>query len=372
MRRFVVLFALILATLTFAQTQLPQAAKLRAGDEIDVLVTGFDKFNGSYTISDDGMVNGIGFGSIQAEGKTITELKAAILVELRKRLKNPSIEVVLKKQTQQMVYVVGGHMSEPIPYKADLDLRQIIAVAGLLDTPEMTECIVTRKGEPVRHIDLPKLLRGDADQWDGPMQPNDIVSLLGKLFKVSVSGEVSQPGDYPVSEGGLISALAQAKGITKEGTLQNVLIFRGPDVFQVDVSAAQNGKPVDFSLKAGDSVVVRKSEHAVYILGEVRMPGRYIVPDGKEYHAADLLAAAQGLTQNGSMRRMALVRPDKDGKFISTQYNLDEFMKNGKMKSNPKLESGDIVMFSPQKAQPFISLNQIASTAFLLNGIIKR
>src|SRR4051812_23116966 len=83
MHRLAVLFALILATLTFAQTQVPQAAKLRAGDEVGVLVTGFDKFNGSYTISDDGMITGIGFGSIEAEGKTIGELKQSILVELR-------------------------------------------------------------------------------------------------------------------------------------------------------------------------------------------------------------------------------------------------------------------------------------------------
>ena len=372
MRRLVFLFALVLAAFSFAQTPTPTPAKLRAGDEIVVVVTGFDKFSGDYIVSDDGMLTGVGFGSVQAEGKTMDELKAEITTELKKRLNDPLVELVLKKQTSQLVYVVGGQHGEPITYTADLDLRKIVAVAGLTDTPEMVDCLVSRSGEAVRHINLPKLLRGDANEWDGPIQPGDVVTLLDKMFRVSVSGEVNEPGDYAVrNDGQLIAAIAQAKGVTKDGTLKNVLVFRGQDVFQVDVSTAQAGQPVNFLLQAGDSVVVRRSENAVYILGEVRQPGRYVIPDGKEFHASDLLAAAQGLTPNGSLRRMALVRPDKNGKFQSTAYNLDEFLKSGKDASNPKLVSGDIVLFSQPKSIAFISLNQIASTAFLLRGVIK-
>jgi protein involved in polysaccharide export with SLBB domain len=370
MRPIAILLALALAVLGFAQTQTTQA-KLRAGDEILVVVNGFDKFSGDYIVSDDGMLTGVGFGSVQAAGKTIEELRKAITAGLKKRLKEPVVELVLKKQTVRVIYVVGGKEGVPIPYSLTLDLRQIVGMAGLTDTPEMVDCVVSRKGEPVRRINLPKLLRGAESEWNGPMQPDDVVTFLNKIFRVSVSGEVTMPGEYPVAESGLISAIAQAQGATKEGTLKNVLIFRGPDVFQVDVSAAQTGKPVSFSLKPGDSIVVRKSENAVYVLGEVRMPGRYIVPDEKEYHASDLLAAAQGLTEKGSLRRMALVRPDKDGKFIAKQFNLDEFVKDGKLASNPKLQSGDILMFSESKAAPFASLNQIASTAFLFSGILK-
>ena len=371
--RLLIFVSLVLAALSFAQTTDVPAAKLRKGDEVMVVVSGFDKFGGDYVVSDDGMLTGVGFGSVQAEGKTIDEVKAAITAQLKKRLRDPVVELVLKNQTVQVVYVVGGQRSAPITFLPDLDLRQVIAMAGLTDTPEMVECLVSRKGEEVRHVDLPSLLRGDAGQWNGPLQPNDVVTLLDKLFRVTVSGEVMEPGNYAIrNDGQLIAAIAQAKGVTKDGTLKNVLVFRDKDVFQVDVSAASNGQPVSFALKPGDSIVVRKSENAVYILGEVRQPGRYVVPDGKEYRAADLLAAASGLGPNGSLRRMALVRADKDGKFVAKQFNLDEFVKSGKADSNPKLQSGDILMFSPNKSAPLLSLNQIASTAFLLNGIIKR
>ena len=375
MRRLVVFLALALAALSFGQApsdSIPTPAKIRTGDEIVVTVAGFVSFSGDYVVSDDGMLTGVGFGSVQAEGKTLAEITDEVTTQLKKRLVDPEVELVLKKQTTQVIYVVGGQHSEPITYTPELDLRQIVGMAGLTDTPTMTDCVINRKGEPVRHIDLPKLLQGDPSQWDGPMQPNDVVTFIDKMFRVSVSGEVNEPGDYMVREDGqLIAAIAQAKGVTNFGTLKNVLVFRGQDVYDIDVSAAETGKPVSFPLEAGDSIVVRKSENAVYILGEVRMPGRYVIPDGKKLFASDVLALAQGLTPTGSLRRMALVRPGKDGKYQATSYNLDEFLKSGKAASNPELQSGDILLFNQPKAFQLVNLNQIASTAFLLNGIIK-
>lgn len=370
MRRLVLLLALLLAALVSAQSE---PAKLRAGDEVSVVVVGYEKYSGDYTVLDDGTLVGVAFGRVQAEGKTIEELQSEIFAQLKKRFKDPTVEVVLKKQTDRYIYVVGAQHQVPIVYLPSLDLRQVVGMAGLPDTPEMTECMVSRKGEEVRKIDLPKLLRGEPEAWNGPLEPGDVVTFLTKMFRVTVSGEVMDPGQVTIrTDTQLAAVIATAKGITKDGTLENVLVFRGPDVYQVDVAAAQKGKATNFTLQPGDSVFVRKSENTVYALGEVRMPGRYVIPDNREYHAADLLANAQGLTPTGSLRRVTLVRPAADGKFQATQFNLDEFLKNGKTASNPKLEKGDILLFSPPKAVQILSLNQIASTAFLLNGIFKR
>lgn len=369
MRRLVFLLVLLLAALVSAQGP----AKLRAGDEVSVVVVGYDKYSGDYTVLDDGSMVGVGFGRVQAEGKTVEELKAEIFTQLKKRFKDPAVEVVLKKQAERFVYIVGGQHQEPIIYSPTLDLRQVVGMAGLTDTPEMMDCMVSRKGEPVRKIELPKLLRGDPEIWNGPLEPGDVVTFLSKTFRVTVSGEVNDPGQITIRTDTQIAAvIATAKGITKEGTLENVLVFRGPDVYQVDVAAAQKGKAPNFTLQPGDSVFVRKSENTVYALGEVRTPGRYVIPDNRDYHAADLLASAQGLNAQGSLRRVTLVRPGEDGKFVATQFNLDEFLKGGKIASNPKLQKGDILLFSQPRAVQLLSLNQIASTAFLLTGLFRR
>ena len=374
MRCLVLLLALLCAALGFSQTPTaptPPAAKVHIGDEIVVNVAGFKDYNGDYHVSDDGQLTGVGFGSVQAEGKTIDELKAEIVARFRKIFKDPTVDVVMEKQAYQYIYVIGSQHTEPIIYRPGFDLRQIVGMAGLTEAPELFDCRVSRAGEPVHSVDLPKLLKGDASQWNGPMQANDVVTFLTKVFHVTVSGEVNDPGDYVVRDDSQVeSAIAQAKGVTKEGTLQNVLVFRGQDVFKVDVSASAEGKKEPFALQPGDSVVVRKSENAVYILGEVRMPGRYVVPDNKTVTIADLLAIAQGLTPNGSLRRVALVRPDGTGKFNATAYNLDEFLKQGKVASNPTLQSGDIVLFGQPKQFQLASLNQIASTAYLLKFVV--
>jgi protein involved in polysaccharide export with SLBB domain len=373
MRRLVFLLALLCAALGFSQTSStpPPAAKIHVGDEIIVSVAGFRDYYGDYHVSDDGQLTGVGFGSVQAEGKTIDELKAEIVAQLKKIFKDPTVDVVMQKQAAQFIYVIGAQRTEPILYKPGFDLRQIVGMAGLTEAPELFDCRVSRDGEPVHNVDLPKLLNGDGSQWDGPMQANDVVTFLTKVFHVTVSGEVNDPGDYIVRNDAQVeSAIAQAKGVTPAGTLQNVLVFRGQDVFKVDVSASAEGKKQPFALKPGDSVVVRKSENAVYILGEVRMPGRYVVPDNKTVRIADLLALAQGLTPGGSLRRVALVRPDGTGKFKATAYNLDEFLKNGKAESNPVMQSGDIVLFGQPKQFQLASLNQIASTAYLLKFVV--
>ena len=376
MRLLVLLLALACAALTLAQApsnsaQSPQEAKLRVGDEIVVNVNGYIAYSGDYTISDDGRLTGVGFGSVSAAGKTVSELKAEIVEQLKKTFKDPDVDVVLKKQTEQYIYLIGSQHSEPIIYKQGLDLRQVVGMAGLSDIPDLFDCRVSRAGDPVRSIDLVKLFRGDPSVWDGPMQPNDVVTFLTKVFHVSVTGEVMEPGEYLVRDDSqLESAIAQAKGVTKDGTLQNVLVFRGKDVFQVDASASAVGKKQPFTLQPNDSIVVRKSDNVVYVLGEVRMPGRYVIPDNKAVTVADALAAAQGLTPSGSLRRVSVVRADSTGKFVATPYNLDEFLKRGKTESNPKLGSGDIVYFGQPNAVQLMSIQQIASTAFLLKGIL--
>jgi protein involved in polysaccharide export with SLBB domain len=373
MRRLVLLLALLCVALVSGQSSPNQTekAKIRNGDEIVVTVGGYENYGGDYIVSDDGRLTGVGFGTVQAAGKTVEELRAEILAGLKKTFRDPVVDVVLKKQTLQYVYVIGSQHAEPITYRPNLDLRQVVGIAGLTDVPDMFDCRVSRAGEPVHSVNLHNLLRGDPAEWDGPMMPDDVVTFLTKVFHVTVSGEVNEPGQYVVRDDSQVEAvIAQAKGVTKDGTLKNVLVFRGQDVYQIDVASSQTGKKVPFMLQPGDSVVVRKSENAVYVLGEVRMPGRFVIPDNKVITLADALADAQGLTPSGTLRRVALVRPDANGKFVATTYNLDEFLKSAKSASNPSLQSGDIVLFSTPKTFQLLSLNQIASTAFLLKGII--
>jgi protein involved in polysaccharide export with SLBB domain len=75
----------------------------------------------------------------------------------------------------------------------------------------------------------------------------------------------------------------------------------------------------------------------VYVVGNARKPGAYSVSGMSTLISA--LFDATGPSQNGSMRKIRLIR---DGKEIS-QVDLYEFIKNGESAGNVKLMSGDVI-----------------------------
>lgn len=75
----------------------------------------------------------------------------------------------------------------------------------------------------------------------------------------------------------------------------------------------------------------------IYVVGNAKKPGAYTVSGMSTLISA--LFDASGPSQNGSMRKIRLIR---DGKEIS-QIDLYEFIKNGESVGNVKLMSGDVI-----------------------------
>ena len=114
----------------------------------------------------------------------------------------------------------------------------------------------------------------------------EIAVLQSHSQLVSVLGEVKTPGRYPINPGTtVIELLAEAGGATENGA-DFVYVLR-PDArnqihrYTVDIKGI--GDPNDplsaAVLHAGDSVFVPRAQE-FYILGEVKMPGRYRLEPG--------------------------------------------------------------------------------------------
>jgi polysaccharide export outer membrane protein len=135
--------------------------------------------------------------------------------------------------------------------------------------------------------------------------------------RVSVLGEVRQPGRYPVdAKTSIIDLLAQAGGQT-EFASDTVYVLR------TDAAGAVKRYPVNLKtltgpgalaptqfLHAGDSVFVPRAEQ-FFILGEVQKPAMYkLEPNLTVIQAISL---AGGVTAKGSDRRVEIKRAGKDG-----------------------------------------------------------
>ena len=255
--------------------------------------------------------------------------------------------------------------------RAGLDVHKALAsfggAAGTGDLPE--EMTLTVKRGPNTYP-LPLTVEPGSPEF--LLEAGDALYIEPvKKIRITVGGNVASPGTYLLNDGSGIGRLvAEAHGLTPEGSLAGAMVMRGPDMYRVDATGPSNGKvDAPFLLETGDFVFVPHNRNTVYALGQVGSPGRFLVPDGQSWRAADLLAKANGLGGKGTLRRINLLRAGPDGKVVARQFNLDEYLKDGKIESNPELLPGDVLFFGEPRGFSLNSLSLIGQAAFYFDSL---
>lgn len=145
----------------------------------------------------------------------------------------------------------------------------------------------------------------------------NIVLLQVRGNQVSVLGQVSKPGRYPLETFNVrvSDMLAAAGGVTPTG--DDVLVVSGvregkPFRKTIDIPALFAGtrSADDILLAAGDTLYVNKAP-TFYIYGEAQRPGPYRIERGMTVMQA--LAQGGGTTPRGSQDRLRLHRTKADG-----------------------------------------------------------
>jgi polysaccharide biosynthesis/export protein len=156
--------------------------------------------------------------------------------------------------------------------------------------------------------------------------------------QIFVMGEVRQPGSLQFTGSmTLIEALSRA-GSTTERAGTEVVIVRSangaassapaasptaasPDAIHVDLQNLQRGALAqNVALRPGDTVFVPRAE-TVFVSGQVKMPGEYVIRSGMTVRQA--LALAGGVTDRGSTRRIQIIRV-VDGKEVTLDVDLQQ------------------------------------------------
>jgi polysaccharide export outer membrane protein len=138
--------------------------------------------------------------------------------------------------------------------------------------------------------------------------------------RVFVMGEVRQPGPVVLTGGmSLIEALSRA-GSTLPSSSGEVAIVRAPQGAKGPVLPQQGGSEIlrasirdleagkmkqNIDLRDGDTIFVPRAE-SVYVFGQVKNPGAYSIQ--KDTTVLQALSLGGGLTENGAMNRIKIVR----------------------------------------------------------------
>ena len=131
--------------------------------------------------------------------------------------------------------------------------------------------------------------------------------------RVAVMGEVTKPGQYPLTGSRrVLNLLADAGGIVSGTAGDEAILVRANGSSQhLDLQAMLNGEVKDNPLVAGgDTINVPKSAQ-FYIYGEVQKPGMYRVE--RNMTIVQAISAGGGLTHRGTERGVVVKRRDAHG-----------------------------------------------------------
>lgn len=325
---------------------------LQPGDQIEVHVFSMPELEKVYMIRADGSFFHPLVGEVQARGKTLAQLEAALKPIMTRELKRARFRVGLHSLAEAEASVMGEVHSQGmfkfVPGSSALDL--IAHAGGLTNKADLDGAVVLREG---KKIELSLTRENQTSLANFLIQSGDVIYVHpGK--RVGVSGEVHEKGLYAVSfrNGTIEDAIKAAGGASGTAALNRVLINRPSLAKPLEVNLLSKDGTDPNILKDGDTVVV-PARRAV-VVGAVDKAGPVNLT-GKE-NLCDIISAVG--TSRGRLDQvvviraadMAKVEPNGEITGKKEEYNLEKFFSEGTGAPEVILNDGDVV-FVPTKDQ---------------------
>jgi polysaccharide export outer membrane protein len=238
------------------------------GDVLEIEVYDDPDLSGLMTVQHGGEIPFPLLGDVKVSGLTAKEVRDTLTGLLAKDyLVDPQVVVKVKEHRSQWITLVG-EVQRPGKYflQGSKTLLELLTEAGGFTIQASGEVLVSRPEEtgPTRVFlspDQPSSQQKAALSL--ALRNGDIVTATATQF-FYVSGEVKNPGSYPITPGlTVLKAISVAGGLTKFGSKGKVEILRKvsekeTDKIKVDLDDIQGGKRPDVPLLAEDIITVGK------------------------------------------------------------------------------------------------------------------
>jgi protein involved in polysaccharide export with SLBB domain len=272
---------------------------LGPGDELNISVQPQTKYGlTDASIEQDGTLEYPRIGTINAAGKTVSQLRDEITSDLAKYCVNPDVTVEVAALRPQVIYITGGVKTPQI-----LDLRAAPNVAkavtlsgGALDNDELAHITVFRGNVAISANVYGILVNGVDNGQNIDLRSGDLIVVPLNTQKFAVVGAVMTPGIYPLTLSGgnegqthLADALAAAGGTERTGaSIHDVQIVQAlPDGTTKSVSY-DYGKYVKLGDASDNPVVTDKD--LIYV-----PDSRHTVTTPEAFSALSVLAILKDL-----------------------------------------------------------------------------
>jgi polysaccharide export outer membrane protein len=181
---------------------------------------------------------------------------------------------------------------------------------------------------------------------EGGYYNNPQVTVLQQEFGgqgISVLGEVTKPGGYPVlSARKLFDMISAAGGTTPKAGRDILITHRAePNNVQKVTFSSETDKQMEANVDVfpGDTIMVTKAP-IVYVVGDVRLPGGFVVDKNNGLTILQALALAQGATNTAKLDSSKLIHTTNEGPKETPVYLKKILAGNA---TDFKLEADDIL-----------------------------
>ena len=229
-------------------------------DQLSITVADESELTGKYRVDTDGSFTFPFLGRVDAAGKSLSELQAALTTRLANGfLRNPQVRVEVDQVRSRSVFVTG-EVRNPNEYamtSGTMTLLQALALAGSPTSNASSEVIVSRQPDkPGGALEIVHLNRRDLELgragYDMVLRTGDIIN-VPTAQRFYVDGQVRNPGYYVLEVGMTIQqAVVLAGGLNERGSDRGISVTRTVDGKSVDVPVKMTDR-----VQANDIIRIR-------------------------------------------------------------------------------------------------------------------
>ena len=336
------------------------------GDVLSVTVVGAPEMLEPIpiTVRPDGAISFPWVGELEAGGKTVGEIAAALTTALDKRYMAVGVSINLVQSHQRVVFVVGA-VANPgtVPVEAEtIGVSQAIgAVGGLSLDASQTEARVYPSGQPAVRIDLRQAL---AQETATTLRPGDVL-LIEQRNQISILGEVTKAGLYTIpAEARLSSLLALAGPLTADADPHRaILVDDEGQTTVVDLAFLLNDPDSPINIPATEIrtfVIPPKTD--LVVAGAVNAPGTYKL--GSQARLVEAITAAGGLDASADPRNVIVVGEDNQARTV----DLSEALAHPESDANVSVGSSSLVMVG-RRRNAITVLGEVQTTKVVLSDV---
>lgn len=298
----------------------PVNYELGPGDLVQLVVFGQQEFTDELEVSREGAINVENVGLVKIGGMTVE----AALVKLKSAMArayptlssgNSKLSLTLSEIRTIQVTVVGANRSGTIDIPSLYNVYGALSKAGgPTNMGSFRNIELVRNNTVIKKIDLYKLL-AKGDQTDNVrLKDNDVIRIPAYQNRVELSGQVKRPGLYEVlEEETFADILAFAGGFDDTAYTATIKVIRKNER-EREVKDLKSNAFNSFKPFSGDQFVIsrilERYTNRIKISGAVFRPDIYEFVSGMT--VADLIASADGTTEDAFLERALLIRQKED------------------------------------------------------------